>query len=157
MATPTRFPESNAVLVGSPEDKAAGTVLDLPIHRYRDLDGGHHVISKWRLDPAERAEVERTGDVWLHSWGVTHPPISVGGISPFTTPPSPAETQSDIHNRMAPEIVKRLVRETDGEVNAMVMLESIVLGTMLYYRPDPRVAGEMLDQLTLAVLERMKP
>jgi hypothetical protein len=84
MAEPIDFPEANATLVGSPEDRAAGTVLDLPIHRYVDLDGAPHVISKWRLTEAELAEVVRTGgDLWLHSWGVTHPPVSVGGVAPF--------------------------------------------------------------------------
>ncbi len=157
MASPIPFPESNAVLVGAPEDKAAGTVLDLPIHRYRDLDNAHHVISKWQLDPAERSEVERTGQVWLHSWGVTHPPISVGGLSPFASVAAPVETQSEIHNRLAPEIVKLIARQADSEANAMVLLESITLGLMLLYRPDPRGAAEVLDSLTMAVLERMKP
>lgn len=83
MAEPCTFPESNAVLVGSPEDRAAGTVLDLPIHRYRDLDGAWHVISCWEISDAEREEILRTGRVWLHSWGVTHPPISIGGQTPF--------------------------------------------------------------------------
>lgn len=86
MAIPVSFAESNAVLVGSPEDRAAGTVLDLPIHRHQDLDGNHHVISCWKLTPAEAAEIARTGRVWLRSWGVTHPPICVQGETPFTTP-----------------------------------------------------------------------
>lgn len=83
MAEPVHFPEANAVLVGSPEDKAAGTVLDLPIHRHRDLDNNPHVISCWSLTDEERAEVARTGRVWLRSWGVTHPPICVQGMTPF--------------------------------------------------------------------------
>jgi hypothetical protein len=115
------------------------------------------VISKWQLDPAERAEVDRTGQVWLHSWGVTHPPISVGGLSPFASDPAPAETQSEVHNRLAPEIVKLIARQADSEANAMVLLESVMLGLMLFYRPDPRGAAEMLDSLTMAVLERMTP
>lgn len=44
MAEPIHFPEANAVLVGSPEDKAAGTVLDLPIHRHRDADGQDQLV-----------------------------------------------------------------------------------------------------------------
>lgn len=85
MAEPIHFSEANAVLVGSPEDRAAGTVLDLPIHRLRDLDGAHHVISCWQLSPKEAAEVAATGRIWLRSWGVTHPPISVAGETPFAT------------------------------------------------------------------------
>lgn len=83
MALPVDFPESNLVLHGSPEDRAAGTVLDLHCHRYRDLDQNQHVISKWRLTPEELEEVRRTGAIWLHSWGHTHPPISVSGKDPF--------------------------------------------------------------------------
>lgn len=86
MANPFTFPESNAVLTGTPEDRAAGTVLDFPIHRYRDLDNNPHVISCWELTVEEWAEVSRTGKVWLHSWGVTHPPIAVVGQTPFAEP-----------------------------------------------------------------------
>lgn len=87
MAEPVAFPESNLTLVGSPEDRAAGTVLDLPTHRYRDLDGHPHVISCWKLSPDELAEIVRTGLVWFHSWGETHPPISIQGASPFRVTP----------------------------------------------------------------------
>lgn len=80
---PIDFPEANGLLVGSPEDRAAGTVVDLPVHHYNDLDGNPHVISKWQLSPDELAEVMRTGVVWLHAWGTTHPPIAMSGTSPF--------------------------------------------------------------------------
>jgi len=64
---------------------------------------------------------------------------------------------TESHNRIVPEIVKKLVRESDGETDCMVALESIVFGIMLYYRPNPRHAAEFLDSLTTAVIERMKP
>lgn len=64
---------------------------------------------------------------------------------------------TESHNRIVPQIVKQLVRESDGEVDCMVALESIVLGVMLYYRPNPRHAGEFMDSMTAAVIERMKP
>lgn len=64
---------------------------------------------------------------------------------------------AESHNRIAPEIVKRLISESDGESDCMVMLESVVLGVMLYYRPDPRHAGEFMDSMTAAVIERMAP
>lgn len=83
MAEPVPFGEANVILHGTPEDQAAGTVKDLPIHRYRDLDGCWHVISCWRLSAEELAEVMETGVVWLHAWGTTHPPIAVGGTDPF--------------------------------------------------------------------------
>ncbi|MDQ2765393.1 MAG: hypothetical protein M3Y22_18520 [Pseudomonadota bacterium] len=64
---------------------------------------------------------------------------------------------TESHNRIVPEIVKRMVRESDGEADCMVALESIVFGIMSYYRPDPRHAGEFMDSMTAAVIERMKP
>jgi hypothetical protein len=66
--------------------------------------------------------------------------------------PSPSE----IHNKLASKIVVRLIFETEGESNAMVALESVILGVMLYYRPKPREAGEVMDSMTARVIERMK-
>jgi hypothetical protein len=63
----------------------------------------------------------------------------------------------ETHNRLAPEIVTRLIRETDGESSAMVVLESVILGVMLFYRPKPQHAAEFLDSMTTAVIERMRP
>lgn len=80
---PVSFPEANAVLFGTPEDRASGKVIDLPIHRYEDAEGKPRVISKWKLSADELAEVMRTGHVWLHAWGTTHPPIAVSGANPF--------------------------------------------------------------------------
>ena len=65
------------------------------------------------------------------------------------------ETPSERHNRVAPEMVKRIITEAENESACMVMLESIVLGVMLYYRPNPRHAGEFLDSMTAAIIERM--
>lgn len=61
------------------------------------------------------------------------------------------------HNRIAPEVVRKLITESDGEAACMVVLESVILGVMLFYRPDPRQAGEFLDSMTAAVIGRMKP
>ena len=38
----------------------------------------------------------------------------------------------------------------------MVALESVVLGIMMFYRPKPREAGEFLDTMTAAIIERLK-
>ena len=61
----------------------------------------------------------------------------------------------ETHNHLAPELVKRLISETDSESSAMIVLESIILGVMLYYRPKPRHAAEFLDVLTERVIGRM--
>jgi len=89
MAIGEEFPEANLMLgPPTPEDGAAGTVYALPVHRYRDLDGNPHVISRWRLSREELEEVLRTGVVWFHCWGQTHPPISISGHTPFVAAPS---------------------------------------------------------------------
>jgi hypothetical protein len=47
MAKGIEFPEANLVLrAPTPEDAAAGTVYDLHVHRYKDLDGQQQVLSK---------------------------------------------------------------------------------------------------------------
>lgn len=84
MAVGVEFPEANLVLAApTPEDAAAGTVHDLHVHSYRDLDGNPHVISKWQLTPEELEEVKRTGVVWFGCWGQTHPPMWISGSYPF--------------------------------------------------------------------------
>ncbi len=91
MATGISFPEANTVLgAPTPADEAAGTVYGLPVHRYRDLDGQPHVVSKWQLSAEELEEVARTGVVWFHCWGETHAPMSIGGSDPFIRMPAPA-------------------------------------------------------------------
>lgn len=87
MAIGIEFDEANTVLrAPTPEDAAAGTVYDLHVHRHRDLDGCHHVISKWQLSAEELAEVNRTGGVvWFGCWGQTHPPLWISGQYPFVT------------------------------------------------------------------------
>ncbi|MHA0333682.1 hypothetical protein [Sphingomonas aquatilis] len=88
MAQGIPFPEANTVLrAPTAEDEAAGTVYDLHVHRYRDLDGQPNVISKWRLSPEELAAVIASGgDLWFNCWGATHPPIWITGTSPFVSP-----------------------------------------------------------------------
>jgi hypothetical protein len=64
---------------------------------------------------------------------------------------------SENHNRLAPELLKRLISEGGSKSEPRVVLESIILGTMLYYCPNPRDAGEFMDSMTAAVIDRMKP
>jgi len=84
MAVGVPFPEANLILgPPTPEDAAADTVYSLHVHRYRDLDGNPHVISKWQLSAEELEEVMRTGVIWFSCWGNTHPPIWLSGTDPF--------------------------------------------------------------------------
>ena len=73
MAEPVEFDEQNTTWIGQ------GDVDELPA--FRDIASGEN-ISCWRLNPAELAEVQRTGVVWLRVWGV-HPPVYVDGFHPF--------------------------------------------------------------------------
>jgi hypothetical protein len=59
------------------------------------------------------------------------------------------------HNALAPILVADIIKGTASEADAMVLLESVVLGVMLFYRPNPKHAGEFLDSMTAAVIERM--
>lgn len=85
MAVGVEFAEANTVLrAPTPEDAAAGTVYDLHVHRYRDLDGNPNIISKWKLSPEELATViENGGELWFGCWGQTHPPMWISGDNPF--------------------------------------------------------------------------
>ena len=85
MATGIPFPEANTILrAPTPEDAAAGTVYDLHVHRYTDLDGQPNVISKWQFASDELAKIVAAGGVfWFHCWGHTHPPVGISGDNPF--------------------------------------------------------------------------
>ncbi len=61
------------------------------------------------------------------------------------------------HNQLARETFIKIIRDTqDNEPEALVVLESVLLGMMLHSRPDPRHAGEFMDTMTARVIERMK-
>ena len=82
MANPTNFPEANALLERgqNPEE-----VSSLPIHcSPNTMLGSPECISCWELTPEELAEVQRTGRVWLRVAGVTHVPVCIQGLSPFS-------------------------------------------------------------------------
>lgn len=88
MAIGIPFEQANLILrAPTPEDAAAGTVYDLHVHRYRDLDGNPHVLSKWQFTREELAKVIASGgEFWFDSWGHTHPPIWISGDDPFRRP-----------------------------------------------------------------------
>ena len=94
MAAGIPFDEANLILrPPTPEDAAAGTVYDLHVHRYRDLDGQPNVISKWKFTADELAQVIASGgEFWFHCWGETHPPVYIGGTDPFVRSRANART-----------------------------------------------------------------
>lgn len=93
MAKGIAFDEANLILrAPTPEDAAAGTVYDLHVCQYRDLDGNPQVMSKWQFTPEELADVIASGGVfWFNSWGHTHPPVWISGHYPFRQAPASSE------------------------------------------------------------------
>ena len=70
MATPVGFEGANDLLRAPPNTDCR----DLEI--YRNNDG---ITSCWRLTEKEIEEVVKTGVIWIHAVGVTHPPIFISG------------------------------------------------------------------------------
>ncbi len=82
MSSPTPFPQSNFTFV-APEGMMS-SVLDLPVYRQEGgVDSAPMIISCWRLNRDERAEVGRTGRVWLWIHSGAQPPVSVSGTHPW--------------------------------------------------------------------------
>jgi hypothetical protein len=81
MGAPAHFTEANFVLgppAGYEED-----VVPLPVRRTSD----GRSTSCWVLTPEEKAEIARTGKVWLSVWsGLGHPPVMVTGLKAEVIP-----------------------------------------------------------------------
>lgn len=67
-----------------------------------------------------------------------------------------AVNKFDTHDQLVPNLLRQLIETTTNEAEAMVVLESLTLGVMLYYRPDHRQASEFMDSMTASIIERMK-
>lgn len=59
------------------------------------------------------------------------------------------------HNRLAPELLERLILDGGNEPQCMAVLESLTVGVFRFFRPDPHEAAEFLDAMTIAVIERL--
>ena len=80
MADIKDFPEANFVWKGYATPDGQPDVGNLPAHRPPLMPGV--TISCWQLTEEEKAEVLRTGEIWLWVWG-RMPPAAVGGSTPF--------------------------------------------------------------------------
>lgn len=154
MAVGIPFDEANTVLIApTPEDAAVGTVYDLHVHRYRDLDNQPHVISKWQLTPEELADVVASGGiVWFHSWGATHPPVSLSGHSPFPQRPGQGEPprRLDVDDpTYEPTVGPWVVIHLDGAEQSNALAYDIDAGTIRRMRCDdqgtPIVNGDEIE------------
>jgi hypothetical protein len=72
MATGRNFSGSNHRLGSPPGMEEIVTALPCLVY-----DKG--IISCWQLSDEEKAEIARTGVVWLHVMGHKHPPVFVSG------------------------------------------------------------------------------
>jgi hypothetical protein len=59
------------------------------------------------------------------------------------------------HNDLARRFCSEVLAETASAAECMVVLESIILGAMLFHHPNPRHASEYLDSMTMRVIDRM--
>jgi hypothetical protein len=134
MATGIPFPEANTVLrAPTPEDAAAGTVYDLHVHRYNDVDGNPHVISKWQFTPDELAQVVAAGgSFWFHAWGYTHPPVGIDARNPFVSASRPTEDADRLPANAyaiarSIEVVDQFMGDDDSHILTPDVGESIML------------------------------
>jgi hypothetical protein len=60
-------------------------------------------------------------------------------------------------NALTKRLAQDLIEGVEGnEIDAMIILENLMTGIMRAFRPDPRHAGEFMDAMTMAVIERLK-
>lgn len=64
-------------------------------------------------------------------------------------------TASERHNRLAAEITKKIVKEGGSIEDALVVLESVVLGVVMFAGGNPRDGGVYLDAMSGRVTERL--
>lgn len=64
-------------------------------------------------------------------------------------------TADEIHNLLATDLTKRILRETGCGVDAIIVAESIVFGVLLAQAGERATALEWLATLTLRVEERL--
>lgn len=87
---PVKFPEAYEQPLGAGDNP---NTIDLPYRVARDpqTPGLVMLVSCWELSPEERAEVAKTGRVYVavmaHPEYRTQPPVSLHGFNPFTDYP----------------------------------------------------------------------
>lgn len=91
---PAKFEEHNKVLT-KPDGWTAEECHDIQAWVGDNAGGYPVVVSCWKPSPEELAEIQRTGQVWLHVHGQTMPPCYVGGYNPFKEPPDATTPDSD--------------------------------------------------------------
>lgn len=151
---PARHPNATRTLTAPDNWNPEKPCGSLPISDTH-IDGLHFMESVWEPTPAERAAIAVGEKVVLAIQGQSHPVVrlgvTVGG-------PDPDMTSLERHNFLAPELVYRVLNETKDEPEALLIMESIMLGVMLRYRPkSARAAQLLLDEVNHRVIKRIGP
>lgn len=60
----------------------------------------------------------------------------------------------EIHNRLVPDLLRQIVTQAGSEADANVIMESLLLGFLLFYRPGGQ-AVEFLDVITERTATRL--
>jgi hypothetical protein len=67
-----------------------------------------------------------------------------------------SETKAQMHNRIAREAVSVIYRGVNGdEVQAMIIVESVVFGFLSITRSNPKEAVEFLDVMSERIVTRL--
>jgi hypothetical protein len=131
-----------------------------------EAQGDTFLVRIWELEHGrgvmERCDLtdEQLGDaaLGLRFHDLTSLDAMIGGLVMARTMfDRSGEDASEIHNRIAPQLAAKLISEAGDEVDAMIILESVIYGVLFYYRKDPLQAAEFLDTVTERVIDRMKP
>lgn len=94
---PIKFKEANLSL-GAPK-KSDGSVVegfegcqDLPVFKGVS-DSKPLLLSLWELDEAERAEIAKTGQLWVYVYAYNQPPIGFSTTYPFEVTQTEKESE----------------------------------------------------------------
>lgn len=79
---PVSFPESNAVL-GKPLDMTDEECSPLAVWKGKDAQGFNVIISCWKFNKEDLEEIQKTGQIWLWTYGTLAPPVALTTEHPF--------------------------------------------------------------------------
>ena len=97
-----KFPQQNTIF-GKPAGWKDEDCYGLPVSATYYLNSKEEpvpcLISCWEITPAELAEVQRTGKIYLSITGIGMPPVSLSAVEPFGDDFNP-QLALEEHNRL---------------------------------------------------------
>lgn len=79
---PIQFPEANLIL-NKPPSMTDEECMALPICKTVNQSGYPVIVSCWKLNYEELQEIQKTGCIYLISFGEGSPPVSLQVDNPF--------------------------------------------------------------------------